>query len=281
MVSSFNPLAMSRSEILKWTLRLLQAYGIKPRESLSQNFIVDPRLINDIYAFTATCDTVEIGCGLGTLSIVLVAKTTRLTCIELDRKLCEVSSSVIQDYRFVVVNADARVYLPGPGVEQIVSNIPYHATSDLLVKIARTNSVKRAVLTMQREVVDRLLAEPGTRAYGKLTVLIRVLFDVKEKGVYPPESFYPEPEVSHKLVVLERKRPYSEDICALEVLTKALFTQRRRLVSRVLTSMLGIKVSELGSLGARISGMRVFMLSEETLLDLARTLRERGVVACK
>lgn len=281
MVSLFNPLTVSRNEILKWTLRILRTHRVKPRKRLSQNFVVDPRLISEVYAYTAPRDTVEIGCGIGTLSLVLVTRAKRLICIELDEKLCAISNSVVQDSRFVAVNADARVYLPDSGVEQVVSNIPYYATSELLVKIARTNSVKRAVLTLQREVVERLLAEPGTRAYGKLTVLVKALFNVQEKSTYPPSSFYPEPEVSHKVVVLERKRPYSEEVCALEALTKILFTQRRRLINRVLTATLGVRVEELGSLGARISGMRVFMLGEETLLELAKALYERGVVTCE
>lgn len=279
MVSLFNPVTASRRELINWTLDVLRKYNVKPRKRLSQNFIVNPHLIGEIVAHIAPLDTVEVGCGIGTLSLVLLTRVRRLICIEVDERLCAVATSVVCSPRFLVVNADARMCLPG--VEQLVSNVPYHITSDLLVKIARTSSIKRAVLTLQREVAERLLAKPGSRAYGKLTVLVRVLFEVREMGVYSPSSFYPEPEVSHRVIVLERKKQYSEEVCALEVLTRHLFTQRRRLVEKVLASSLGVKVEDLGSLSSAISGKRVFMLGEDTLLELASALRERGVIVCE
>ncbi len=279
MVNLFNPATVSRRELINWTLSVLRKYNVKPRKKLSQNFIVNPHLISEIVAYTAPLDTVEVGCGIGTLSLALLTKVKRLICVEVDEKLCTVATSVVSSPRFLVINADARACLPG--LEQLVSNVPYHITSDLLVKIARINNIKRAILTLQREVAERLLAKPGSRAYGKLTVLVRVLFEIRKMGIYSPSSFYPEPEVSHRVVIFERKKQYSEEVCALEVLTKHLFTQRRRLVERVLASSLGVKVEDLGSLGNVISGKRVFMLGEDALLELANTLRERGVIVCE
>jgi len=278
MERSFNPALMSRRSLFNWTLNVLRTYGLKPREKLSQNFIVDPRLISEILAYTTPADTVEIGCGIGTLSLALLTKVKRLICVEVDGRLCTVSADIVRDPVFLVINADARMLIPQ--VEQVVSNIPYHITSELLVKIARTNSIRRAVLTLQREVVNRLLAEPGSRTYGKLTILIRILFNVRGIGVYSPSSFYPEPGVFHEVVVLERKRLYSEEICVLETLTKILFTQRRRLVEKVLVSKLGVKINELDQLKSKVVGKRVYMLSEDTLLDMASILREKGVIIC-
>ena len=280
MVNLFNPATASRNELLKWTLTVLRHYKIKPRNKLSQNFVVDPRLVSEVLSYTAPLDTLEIGCGIGTLSLALITRVRRLICVEIDEKLCLVSSSVVSNPRFLVINADARVYFPGIEVEQVVSNLPYYITSDLLVKIARTNSVRRAVLTLQREVADRISAKPGSRSYGKLTVLIKLLFNIYKLNTYAPSSFYPKPGVSHRVIVLERKRPYSSEMCVLEVLTRILFTQRRRLVEKVLARKLGVGVGELGSLEGEISGKRVFMLKEETLLELASLLHEKGVITC-
>ncbi len=278
MEKLFNPALVSRRSLLNWTLNVLRTYGVRPCEKLSQNFIIDPRLISEILAYTSPTDTVEIGCGIGTLSLALLTKVKRLICVEIDRRLCTISTDIIRDPGFLVINADARMLIPQ--VEQVVSNVPYHVTSKLLVKIARTNSVKRAVLTLQREVAERLLAVPGSRTYGKLTILMNVLFNIRGMSVYAPSSFYPKPEVFHKVVVLERKKQYDEKICSLETLTKVLFTQRRRLVEKVLVSKLGVKINELDHLKSKIVGKRVYMLSEEILLDMANILREKGVITC-
>jgi 16S rRNA (adenine1518-N6/adenine1519-N6)-dimethyltransferase len=279
MESLFNPATVSRRELFEWTLRVLNTYGVRPRKKLSQNFVVEPRLIGEILENTAPVDTIEIGCGIGTLSLALLTRVPRLLCVEIDRRLCEVAADVVKSPRFTVVNADADKYTPG--AEQVVSNIPYHVTSDLLVKVARANRVKRAVLTLQREVAERLTAKPGSRTYGKLTILANTLFRVAQGGVYTPASFYPEPEVFHGVVVLERKREYDEEVCALEELTRSLFRERRKLAEKVLARRLGVRVENLGSLGRVIAGKRVFMLSSEVLLELAKTLREMGVIACK
>jgi len=278
MEKSFNPILASRKSLLNWTFNVLRTYGVRPREKLSQNFVIDPHLISEILSQTSPVDTVEIGCGIGTLSLALLTRVKRLICIEIDKKLCVISTHIVRNPYFLVINADARIFIPQ--VEQVVSNIPYHVTSELLVKIARTNSIKRAVLTLQREVAERLLAEPGSKAYGKLTILIRVLFNVRGLGTYTPTSFYPEPGVFHKIVVLERKKQYSEEICLLEALTKELFTQRRRLVEKVLASKLGVKINELDHLKNKIIGKRVYMLSEDILLDMTSFLREKGVIKC-
>jgi 16S rRNA (adenine1518-N6/adenine1519-N6)-dimethyltransferase len=273
----FKPHATSRAELVSWTLNVLRSHGIKPKKRLSQHFVVDPRLLREIALYMNSCsDAIEIGCGIGTLSLTLLDKARSLLCIELDERLCNVACNVVADPRFLVVCGDA---LKFPFTrEVVVSNIPYHITSKLIVKLARENSIKKIVLTVQSEVADRLIAEPGFKEYGRLTVLIRSLFDIKLGGFYPPQSFYPKPEVAHRVVVLVRKRLYTEDFEALELVTRIFFSQRRKVFEKVFVERLGVVPQEIRNLFSSVFTQRVYMIDPDTWLALAREIRLLGLI---
>lgn len=277
MERSFNTALLTRRELAEWTRSILSRHGLRPRRVLSQNFIVDPNLIREMLnQVERGDDLLEIGCGVGTLTLALLSKARRILCVELDARLCDVARDVLRDPRVIVSNADAIRF---PFTQRVlVSNTPYHITSDLLVKIARENNVEKAVLTLQAEVVDRLCAEPGSRDYGRITVLIKTLFKVEKGGVYPPRSFYPQPEVYNQVVVLRRREPYTERIQVLEEVTRRFFTQRRRIVDKVLLDVFGVRVESLGDVGREIAGRRVYSINPETWLKLADSLVERGVL---
>jgi 16S rRNA (adenine1518-N6/adenine1519-N6)-dimethyltransferase len=272
----FNPLNASRHGLTTWTKKILRENGFKPRKKLGQNFVVDPLLLREVVSNVDDgSDAIEVGCGIGTLSISLIEKTRLLLCIEIDERLCSIAKYIVEDARFIVLNADA---LKTPFTRKIlVSNVPYYITSDLLVKIARENTVEKAVLTLQREVAGRLVAKPGSEQYGRLTVLASIVFNIKLGNAYPPSSFYPKPEVSHRLVVLTRKRVYSEEVRALEEVTRLFFSQRRRLFEKVLGE-LGIGLGELGSIASRLTGRRIYMIDPDSWLQLAIELRSRGLL---
>lgn len=262
--------------LLSWTLKTLKEQGLRPRKTLSQNFIVDPRLLRELVFHVLPEHTLEIGCGIGTLSRFIVPYVKTLVCIEIDEKLCNVARTTVNSPRFLVVNGDA-TRIPFMA-KQVVSNVPYHITSHILIKIAKENSVQRAVLTVQKEVADRLTALPGSRNYGKITILINLVFNVKKGGSYPPRSFYPRPKVYHQVIVLERRVPYSNDMVIMEKVTKKLFTQRKRLVDKLVEEYFNVKLSDLGVVGKRLSGRRVMTLSPMEFYELAVMLRDAGVL---
>jgi len=230
MEKYFNPLESTRSFLLSWTKTILRKHGVKPRRRFSQNFVVDPLLLREVTGYLESEDYVlEVGCGLGTLSMALLSKTRRLLCIELDPRLCSIARDVVGKSEFIVVNGDA---LKTPFTSRtLVSNLPYHITSELLVKTARENTVEKVVLTIQREVAERLTAPPGSKQYGRITILVSLLFNVKLGGVYPPSSFYPKPEVSHQVIVLTRKRRYTDEVRVVEDVTR-VFSLRGKDFSR-------------------------------------------------
>lgn len=258
------------SSLLRWTMSLLSTYLIKPMKKLSQNFVVEPTIIKDVVKLVErSYSLAEIGSGLGTLSYFLSRRVRGLKAFfEFDYRLAEVSSNLIEDG--LVINSDALLH--EWRFKQIVSTVPYHLTSSIMVKTARSNDVEKAILVLQREVVDRLLAKPGTRNYGRLTVLINLLFDVKPGPLYPPSFFYPKPDVYSKMVVLHRKRIYDETIRCLEEVTKRIFSEKRKRAGKVVSSKLGLSEDELKRLGID-PVKRIYELSIDEILRVAEVLK--------
>jgi 16S rRNA (adenine1518-N6/adenine1519-N6)-dimethyltransferase len=277
MEKFFNTFEVSRRQLLQWTIRVLRDNGIKPRRKLSQNFIIDPVLLREISSYVdENSDVIEVGCGIGTLTSVILRKARTVLCIEIDQRLCEVIGWNLLSKDLIVVNGDA-LKLPF-NRKLLVSNIPYHITTDILLKVSRENTVEKAVLTLQREVAERITARPGSRSYGKISVLLNNLFSIREGGVYSPRSFYPRPEVYHQVIVLTRRRHYSRDFEKLELITRVFFSQRKRLVEKILLDKFNTKLTQLGDLGRKIMGRRVFMVDPETWFALTRILSEHGVI---
>ncbi|MCD6300997.1 MAG: ribosomal RNA small subunit methyltransferase A, partial [Staphylothermus sp.] len=212
---------------------------------------------------------IEIGAGLGTLSYYL-GNVKRKSCIhyEVDEHLCKVAVELLNP-NSVLIRGDALLY--DWDVEEIVSNAPYHITSDIIVKTAKSNSIKKAVFVFQKDVVDRLNAKPRTKEYGRITILVQLLFNIEPGPVYPPSYFYPRPEVSSQLVVFTRKRPYDELISKLEEVTKKLFSKRRKKALKVIKKDLGLGEDELRKLGIS-EDKRVYELTPGELLRIAEML---------
>lgn len=253
----------------------MSKYGIKPKDKYSQSFVVNPSLVLDIISELKSnvCkkSVIEIGSGLGSITYYLSLEK-RVVAIEIDEKLAFVTRSIVEKKNCVVINADAlQVNFP---VECVVSNTPYHISSDLLVKISRENRVRKAVLVLQKEVVDRLTARPGTRNYGRLTILINLLFDVVKKRIYPPSYFYPRPQVYSQLIVLERKRMYNNDIATLEEITRLIFSERRKKALRVLEKKLGLKIDELRNVGID-DNRRVYQLEPRVLMSIVELVKQK------
>ncbi|MEM2010037.1 MAG: 16S rRNA (adenine(1518)-N(6)/adenine(1519)-N(6))-dimethyltransferase RsmA [Thermosphaera sp.] len=253
---------------MRWTIRVLKENGVKPSKKLSQNFVINPFLIKNMVDSVSFEDTVEIGCGIGTLTFFLLQKVKTLVCIEFDERMAKIVSKNIGDPRFILARGD--ILTTGLNRPQVVSNLPYHITSDVLILIARDNGVNKAVLTLQKEVGDRLVAPPGSESYGRLSIIIQLLFDIDLKGVYSSRSFYPEPKVASSIVVLKRKRNYDENIQKVENVTRVMFSQRRRNARKVAETRLKIKPEVLEKIIP--NGKRVFELEPEVFERLSAEL---------
>lgn len=263
---------LTRKELFKWTTRVLKKHSIKPFKKLSQSFVIEPIIIKNILEkIEPYLSTMEIGAGLGTLSYYLVNYCRKPVLLyEIDSRLLNLLRELVDKPSSIIIHSD--VIMHEWFVEQVVSNTPYHLTSKILVKLARSNCVRKAVLVLQKDVVNRLVSKPGTRDYGRLTVLINCVFKVQPGPVYSPRSFYPPPEVSSQIVVLERIRQYDSDISLLEEVTRKLFSKRRKKVIKVLYEEFNISEDVISTIGIN-SNLRVYELDTGDFLRITNYVK--------
>ncbi|MEM0084895.1 MAG: 16S rRNA (adenine(1518)-N(6)/adenine(1519)-N(6))-dimethyltransferase RsmA [Candidatus Methanomethylicia archaeon] len=226
-------------DLLSEVRKLLKQYDIKPKKRLSQNFVVCSNLIFKIIdcANIESSDIVlEIGAGLGFLTKRIAEKARKVIAVEIDGKLVNVLRSLLKDFNNVeIIQAD--IMKLGPiNVDKIISNVPFNISSPLLFKIAKEYHFNKAVLTLQKEFVDRMLAKPGSRDYGRLSVTSNFFFSIEFIDKVPRVCFYPPPKVDVSLIriSMNRSTPLNPlDEFFLE-LTRFIFTQRNRKLKNVL-----------------------------------------------
>jgi 16S rRNA (adenine1518-N6/adenine1519-N6)-dimethyltransferase len=230
--------------------RELAAIGRHPRKRLGQHFLADPqvaRRIVDLAGLGATDRVIEIGPGLGALSDLLVERAGEAWLIEVDSDLAQrlrLKYALLPHVH--VVEADALAVdfaaLLGPGAPAVVvANLPYNiATAVLAALLAQPECFSRMVLMLQREVVERLVAHPGGKIYGALSVLTQFSARVRPAMRVEPEAFVPRPKVESDVVIVE---PYRQlpvpvtDPALFRRLVKAAFSQRRKQVANSLRAV--------------------------------------------
>jgi 16S rRNA (adenine1518-N6/adenine1519-N6)-dimethyltransferase len=261
-------------DLTNTTIKLIRSYGVKVKKRLSQHFVVDSRLISELLDNVLRFKpklVVEVGTGLGMLTAYLAGISNYVVSIELDRSLAEVATKYVYEVgvgsKVDVVVGDGVKLLRGGfrDIELVVSNVPYNVTGPLINSIIKSNC-RAAVLTLQKEVADRLVATPGSRGYSRLTVMVNTFMDVELGGLYSPKSFYPEPKVSSRVVVLRRVREWSDEWVLFEDLIRCLFNQRRKLAMKVLRRCVG--VCDESVISDLVRGRRVYELPTDTLLTI-------------
>jgi 16S rRNA (adenine1518-N6/adenine1519-N6)-dimethyltransferase len=225
-------------------LPLLQLGGIRLTKRLGQHYLVDPNLTRRV---VEVCDiapgqtVIEIGAGLGALTDLLAARAGRVIALEPDRRVGPLLAhrmAALPNVEVVGEDALAWDWSPHAGCA-VVGAIPYHITSPILVMLAEhARAITGAWLGMQREVALRLAAMPGTKAYGRLTILIQYHFEVKVLMRLPRQAFFPAPTVDSAWVrLLPRSQPPVE-VARPQLffaLVQAAFGQRRKTLLNALT----------------------------------------------
>ncbi len=229
---------------------LLRRLGLRPKKSWGQHFLVHPhqaRRIAEALALTAGDTVVEIGAGLGALTVFLAAAAGRVVALELDPALArflkeellaaapqvEVICQDVLEFDFTGLSLEVGAPL------KVAGNLPYQITSPLLFKLIRElPALSRAVLMMQQEVGDRLLARPGTKDYGILSVLLQYHFRLTRLFTLTPANFYPPPQVSSVVLSLQpaSPQPRARDEALLARVVKAAFGQRRKNLNNTLAA---------------------------------------------
>ena len=217
--------------------------GVIPRKRFGQHFLADRACIDAIVQAIAPRsgdNLVEIGPGTGVLTAPLVAQTGHLTVIEIDRDLGPRLAAQYGDALTLVQQDVLQVDFSGFGENlRIVGNLPYNISSPLLLHlIAVADRVQDQHFMLQKEVVDRIVAGPGSDM-GRLTVFLQNHYQVVKLFDVPPEAFDPPPKVDSSVVrMVPLPRPHTTAIAQLEAALAAAYAQRRKMLRRTLGSWL-------------------------------------------
>jgi 16S rRNA (adenine1518-N6/adenine1519-N6)-dimethyltransferase len=216
------------------SLRRLRRFGVRPNRELGQNFLIDDNLLDVIgrAAELASDDVVlEVGGGLGVLSEYLAPRVSALHVVEVDRSLEPPLRDALDPHQNAqlhiadAVTLDLAALDPAPG--KVVANLPYGVAATVLLRtIAELPEVSLWVAMVQREVGDRLAAEPGNRSYGATSVLAQLACEVRFLRKVPRTVFHPEPNVESALLRLTRTGPAPEP--GVVALVHAGFAHRRK-----------------------------------------------------
>ncbi len=264
---------------------------MRARRSLSQNFLVDPNLqrkVVDALGAEAGDTVLEVGPGHGELSEHLVGRVARLVLVEKDDALAaELKARWGGRGDVALVHGDALEMDLAALVEppyRVLSNVPYGITSPLLFRfLALSPSPERIVVTVQREVGERITAEPGSRAYGSLSVGVQVRASARIAFAVSRRAFRPVPDVESVTVVLEPDPDRLARLPARELrrLTRAAFGWRRKQMQKILRSApdLGLGREETEALLREVGvdpRSRPEELAPERFVELARRLGPDG-----
>jgi 16S rRNA (adenine1518-N6/adenine1519-N6)-dimethyltransferase len=231
---------------------LLTEHGLSPSRALGQNFVADPNTVRRIARLADVGEgdqVVEIGPGLGSLTVALAETGARLTAVELDRHLLAPLHQVVDPLGVRVVHGDAMrldwdALLGGSGEAGrpwvLVANLPYNVATPLVLDLlAHVPIIERMLVMVQREVAERLAAVPGSKAYGIPSVKVAFRADAEVVGRVPATVFIPPPRVDSALVRVRRLPAPRVDADPVRLfrLVEAGFGQRRKMLRRSLAGL--------------------------------------------
>ena len=248
----------SRRDIVE----LLERHGLSPRRAFGQNFVADPNTVRRIARMAAGGGTngdfarshvVEIGPGLGSLTLALAETGVRITAIEIDHGIVPVLRHVVADagVDVRVVEADARevdwndIIEPGT-TATVVANLPYNVATPLVADLLdAVPAITRFVVMVQKEVAQRLAATPGSSEYGAISVKVAYWGSARILGDVPPTVFVPRPKVTSSIIEITRSPlPAVGPHTGIDVSPQQLFSvvrtgfgQRRKMLRRSLAAI--------------------------------------------
>jgi 16S rRNA (adenine1518-N6/adenine1519-N6)-dimethyltransferase len=230
---------------------LLESASLAPRRDLGQNFVADPNTVRRIATLARVGPgdrVVEIGAGLGSLTLALADTGAHVTAIEIDRGVVPILRDVVSDRDNVdVVEGDAMqldwsIVLADHSPEErgwvLVANLPYNVATPLICDLLdEVPAIERMIVMVQREAAERFAAVPRTPAYGAVSVKTAYWATAKIIGHVPASVFVPRPNVESALVEISRHEPPATDPDALFALVRAGFGQRRKMLRRSLAGI--------------------------------------------
>jgi 16S rRNA (adenine1518-N6/adenine1519-N6)-dimethyltransferase len=218
------------------------------RKRFGQNFLTDDHVLHniiDVIAPRRGQAMVEIGPGLAAMTALLLKELDHMHVVELDRDLVARLEKAYPRERLTVHSGDALKFdfatIPVPAGQKlrVVGNLPYNISSPLLFHLAQYATViEDQHFMLQKEVVERMVAEPGSKAYGRLSVMLQWLYHMELMFVVPPTAFDPPPQVDSAIVrMIPRAQPLQVDGARLEAVVQKAFSQRRKVIRNCVAGM--------------------------------------------
>ena len=227
------------------TRELLEAFGLATKHRLGQNFLIDNHVIERICQLAQISPderVLEVGPGIGTLTLALLQEAAKVVSIEADPELEQVLwSHSVEHENFAFIMGDALKVTPGQVTEAageaptvFVANLPYNVAATIILQFFQTMpALERAVVMVQKEVADRISATPGNKTYGGYTAKLGLYGHVTGRFEVPPRCFMPAPHVDSAVVRIERGgEPLPDGLAAADVTAAidAAFAQRRKTI---------------------------------------------------
>lgn len=226
------------------TRDLLEEFGLATKHRLGQNFLIDNHVIEricELSELVGTEQVLEVGPGIGTLTLALLQEAAGVVSIEADPELAPVLTAHADDHdNFAFIMGDALKVTPaaieqaaGAVPEVFVANLPYNVAATIILQFFETMPhLRRAVVMVQKEVADRIAAAPGNRTYGGYTAKLGLYAEVTGRFEVPPRCFMPAPHVDSAVVRIDRVPGPSANVDNAEVarVIDAAFAQRRKTI---------------------------------------------------
>ena len=268
----------------------LREYGLSPRKRLGQHFLTDPNILNKVIrtAVVGKKDVVlEIGPGLGDMTLALSREAKKVIAVEIDTKLVAILKEKMKEHHNVevvksdILRVDFKHFLNKEGRPvKVVANLPYQISTPLLFRFVESKEAfSTFTLMLQKEVAERMVAPPGRKEYGPLSIFVQLSLDISIRFFIKPSAFFPPPKVASAVVQMAwREKPMiqaNEEEWFRRVV-KACFGYRRK------TLINALRHSELSlddSVGSRIEeigidpGRRPETLTIEEFAKLADALK--------
>ena len=234
------------------TQHILNRFKLRADKKLGQNFLIDENVVRQIVeaAELSEADTVlEVGPGIGTLTQGLAESKAQVVAVELDTRLLPVLATTLEGYDNVrVVHGDIlKVNIMeevGAPEFKVCANLPYYITTPIIFALLEKRlPMERLVAMVQKEVAERMAAQPGGKEYGALSVAIQYYTEPEIAFIVPPTSFIPAPAVDSAVIVCKRRSKPPVEVCDEALffrVVKAAFSLRRKMLSNSLKNM-GIK----------------------------------------
>ena len=228
---------------------ILRRFNLHADKKLGQNFLISEDVVRRIAAAAELGEgdaVLEIGPGIGTLTQALAETGADVTAVELDRRLLPVLEKTLEGYGNVrVINADVLELdvneAMGGKRFKVAANLPYYITTPIIFALLEKKlPVERMVVMVQKEVAERMTAQPGGKEYGALSVAMQYYTEPELAFIVPPESFIPRPSVDSAVVVCKNRTTPPVEVCDERLffkVVKAAFSLRRKMLSNALKNM--------------------------------------------